>query len=86
MSAQETNQRKRLGDALTAKPFGAEMQIQHGQPDFEPPSPRPPPGPRRGLGAGRICSRDCLRMIDDAAVGLGESIRESLLTIAGRGT
>ena len=45
MSAQESNQRKRLGDVLTAKSFVIAKVNQHLRPDFEPPSPRPPPGP-----------------------------------------
>ena len=53
VAAQETNQRKRLGDVLTAKAFVTAPQNQHLQPAFEPPSPRPPPGPRRWTEASR---------------------------------
>ena len=54
VAAQETNQRKRLGDALAAKSFGAASINRHGLPDFEPPSPSPLPGPRRRTGGNRI--------------------------------
>jgi len=36
VAAQETNQRKRLGDALTAKSFLAARVNQPREPDFEP--------------------------------------------------
>ena len=49
VSAQETNQRRRLGEALTANPFDTANITQHLQPDFEPPSPRPPSGPVENL-------------------------------------
>ena len=49
VSAQETNQRRRLGEALTAKSFVTVKTIRHLQPDFEPPSPRPPSGPVENL-------------------------------------
>ena len=55
VAAQETNQRKRLGDALAAKSFFTADLNEPGEPDFEPPSPRPPPGPRLKTGYDRFC-------------------------------
>ena len=39
------NQRRRLGEALTAKSFDTAKGNRHYYPAFEPPSPRPPTRP-----------------------------------------
>ena len=54
---QESNQRSRLGDVLTAKPIVSALINHLIYPGFEPPSPRPPPGPYRGTGGGRFLGR-----------------------------
>ena len=57
VTAQERNQRKRLGDALAAKSFFTAEINRQLYPDFEPPSPRPPPGPRLKTGYCRFSGR-----------------------------
>ena len=42
---QESNQRSRLGEALTVKPIGASSVSFPSYPVFKPPSPRPLPAP-----------------------------------------
>ena len=85
VAAQETNQRKRLGDALAAKSFVTAIINRHSSPDFEPPSPRPLPGPRRWTGCNRIFSIPRCMCLMPLSVP-DHSDYHTLPTSAGRGT
>ena len=55
---------------MTAKSFFTADVTLHFKPDFEPSSPRPPPGPRRYTGFGLLVADNLLRIVISANVGL----------------
>ena len=63
VSVQESNQRKRPGDALTAKPFVTAVVNQLFLPGFEPPSPGPHPAPVEGPEEIDFLIDACVRII-----------------------
>ena len=86
MSAQETNQRKRLGDALAAKSFVIAEVIQHIRPTLSRPPPDPYQAPVEEKAVIVFIVDTRVRIVDTAFLILGISATAMLPTSAGKGT